>query len=129
VIPAGYTSSGLTLAGGDTPLGTLLQVVTAASGLPILLVVTIPTPFASLLLLYQHASLSACEPQRRVLSCLALSCTSPWKSDLRGHQAIIQPRLYDCLMATQITLKTDSPHGLLSGRLPAEVDPPCGEAL
>ncbi len=26
------------------------------------------------------------------------------KSDLRNHQAIIQPRLYDCLMVTQITL-------------------------
>ncbi len=37
------------------------------------------------------------------------------KSDLRNHQAIIQPRLYDCLMVTQITLKTESPHGLLSG--------------
>ena len=24
------------------------------------------------------------------------------KSDLRNHQAIIQPRLYDCLMVTQI---------------------------
>jgi hypothetical protein len=27
-----------------------------------------------------------------------------FKSDLRNHQAIIQPRLYDCLMVTQITL-------------------------
>jgi hypothetical protein len=27
------------------------------------------------------------------------------KSDLRNHQAIIQPRLYDCLMVTQITLR------------------------
>ncbi len=26
------------------------------------------------------------------------------KSDLRNHQAIVQPRLYDCLMVTQITL-------------------------
>jgi hypothetical protein len=51
------------------------------------------------------------------------------KSDLRNHQAIIQPRLYDCLMVTQITLKTESPHGLLSDRLPAEVDPPCGEVF
>ncbi len=25
------------------------------------------------------------------------------KSDLRSHQAIVQPRLYDCLMVTQIT--------------------------
>ncbi len=27
------------------------------------------------------------------------------KSDLRNHQAIVQPRLYDCLMVTQITLQ------------------------
>ena len=27
-----------------------------------------------------------------------------FKSDLRNHQAIVQPRLYDCLMVTQITL-------------------------
>ncbi len=26
-----------------------------------------------------------------------------FKSDLRNHQAIVQPRLYDCLMVTQIT--------------------------
>jgi hypothetical protein len=26
------------------------------------------------------------------------------KSDLRNHQAIVQPRLYDCLMVTQIAL-------------------------
>jgi hypothetical protein len=26
------------------------------------------------------------------------------KSDLRNHQAIVQPRLYDCLVVTQITL-------------------------
>ena len=26
------------------------------------------------------------------------------ESDLRNHQAIVQPRLYDCLMVTQITL-------------------------
>ncbi len=33
------------------------------------------------------------------------------KSDLRSnHQAIVQPRLYDCLMVTQITLNTE-PHG------------------
>ena len=44
------------------------------------------------------------------------------KSDLRNHQAIVQPRLYDCLMVTQITLKTEGPHGLSSGRR-AEVDP------
>ncbi len=28
------------------------------------------------------------------------------KSDLRNHQAIVQPRLYDSLMVTQITLVT-----------------------
>ena len=28
----------------------------------------------------------------------------------RNHQAIVQPRLYDCLMVTQITLNTE-PHG------------------
>ena len=44
------------------------------------------------------------------------------KSDLRNHQAIVQPRLYDCLMVTQITLKTEGPHGLPSGRR-AEADP------
>ena len=38
------------------------------------------------------------------------------KSDLRNHQAIVQPRLYDSLMVTQITLKTEGPHGLPSGR-------------
>jgi hypothetical protein len=27
------------------------------------------------------------------------------KSDLRNHQAIVQPRLYDSLMVTQITLQ------------------------
>ncbi len=32
------------------------------------------------------------------------------KSDLRNHQAIVQPRLYDSLMVTQITLKTEGPH-------------------
>ncbi len=32
------------------------------------------------------------------------SGSSPQKSDLRNHQAIVQPRLYDCLMVTQITL-------------------------
>ena len=64
--------------------------------------------------------------------------TFRFKSDLRNHQAIVQPRLcdcmmvtrlYDCLMVTQITLKTEGPHGLPSGRLPAEVDPPDGEVL
>ncbi len=28
------------------------------------------------------------------------------KSDLRNHQAIVQPRLYDSLMVTQITLQS-----------------------
>ena len=46
------------------------------------------------------------------------------KSDSRNHQAIVQPRLYDSLMVTRITLKTEGPHGLPSDRLPAEVDPP-----
>ncbi len=47
-----------------------------------------------------------------------------WKSDLRNHQAIVQPRfrLYDCLMVTQITRKTEGPHGLPLGRR-KEVDP------
>ncbi len=36
--------------------------------------------------------------------------TFRFKSDLRNHQAIVQPRLYDCLMVTQITLNTE-PHG------------------
>jgi hypothetical protein len=44
------------------------------------------------------------------------------KSDLRNHQAIVQPRLYDSLLVTQITLKTEGPHGLPSGRQ-TEVDP------
>ncbi len=47
---------------------------------------------------------------------------TPPKSDLRNHQAIVQPRLYDSLMVTQITLKTEGPHGLPSGRQ-TEVDP------
>ncbi len=46
------------------------------------------------------------------------------KSDLRNHQAIVQPRLYDSLMVTQITLKTEGPHGLPSGRqTEADSDP------
>ena len=44
------------------------------------------------------------------------------KSDLRNHQAIVQPRLHDSLMVTQITLKTEGPHGLPSGRQ-TEADP------
>ncbi len=43
---------------------------------------------------------------------------SQLKSDLRNHQAIVQPRLYYCLMVTQITLKTEGPHGLPSDRSP-----------
>ena len=31
--------------------------------------------------------------------------TFRFKSDLRNHQAIVQPRLYDSLMGTQITLR------------------------
>ncbi len=31
------------------------------------------------------------------------------QSDLRNHQAIVTPRLYDCLMVTQITLRLASP--------------------
>jgi hypothetical protein len=41
------------------------------------------------------------------------------KSDLRNHQAIVQPRLYDSLMVTQmtrITLTTEGPHGLQAFR-------------
>ena len=45
------------------------------------------------------------------------------KNDLRNHCAIVQPRLYDSAMVTQIILKTEGPHGLPSDRLPAEVDP------
>ncbi len=45
------------------------------------------------------------------------------KSDLRSHCAIVQPRLYDSAVVTQITLKTEGPHGLPSDRLPAEADP------
>ena len=37
------------------------------------------------------------------------AASRPGKSDLRNHQAIVQPRLYDCLMVTQITLKTEGP--------------------
>ena len=37
------------------------------------------------------------------------------KSDLRNHQAIVQPRLYDSLMVTQITLNTE-PHGFDSSQ-------------
>jgi hypothetical protein len=33
------------------------------------------------------------------------------KSDLRNHQAIVQPRLYDCLMVTQITLQVKTEPG------------------
>jgi hypothetical protein len=43
--------------------------------------------------------------------------SNPWargfrvKSDVRNRQAIVQPRLYDCLMVTQMTLKMEGPHG------------------
>ncbi len=43
--------------------------------------------------------------------------TFRFKSDLRNHQAIVQPRLYDSLMVTQITLKTEGPHGSESSPL------------
>ena len=43
------------------------------------------------------------------------STTRYRKSDLRNHQAIVQPRLYDCLMVTQIILNTE-PHGFDSCR-------------
>ncbi len=45
-------------------------------------------------------------------------------SDLRSHCAVVQPRLYDSAVATHITLKTEGPPGLLSGRRLAKVDPP-----
>ena len=48
--------------------------------------------------------------------------TFRFKNDLRNHQAIVQPRLYDSLMVTQIILKTEGPHGLPSGRQ-TEADP------
>jgi hypothetical protein len=35
------------------------------------------------------------------------------------NPAAVQRRLCDCSMDTQVTLKTERPHGLLSGRLPA----------
>jgi hypothetical protein len=43
-------------------------------------------------------------------------CMSPgsraWdKSDLRNHRTIVRPRSYDGAMVTQITLKTEGPHG------------------
>jgi hypothetical protein len=50
---------------------------------------------------------------------------SRYKSDLRNHQAIVQPRLRGCLMVTQMALKRRVSTGCLhSDRLPAEVDPP-----
>jgi hypothetical protein len=51
----------------------------------------------------------------------------PAKSDLRSHwhQAIVQPRLCDCLVVTQITLKTEGPRGLPSDTgLRLQADPP-----
>jgi hypothetical protein len=53
------------------------------------------------------------------------------KSDLRNHQAIVQPRLYDCLMVTQITLLVlksgivDLRHRRLGGRVTASELWPC----
>ncbi len=41
---------------------------------------------------------AACHPDRQPVSV---------KSDLRNLQAIVQPRLCDCLVVTQITLKTE----------------------
>ena len=38
---------------------------------------------------------------------------TPQKSDLRNHQAIVHPRLCDCVMVTQITLKTEGPHAVV----------------
>jgi hypothetical protein len=38
-----------------------------------------------------------------------------YKGDLRNHQAIIQPRLSDCLMVSQVTLSPE-PHGFDSCR-------------
>ena len=46
------------------------------------------------------------------------------KSDLRNHQAIVQPRLYDCLMVTQITLWTvgrQEEEGILGGQIRGRV--------
>jgi hypothetical protein len=61
--------------------------------------------------------------RRRVIDWPSVALlTFRFKSDLRNHQAIVQPRLYDSLMVTQITLKTEGPHGLPSGRQ-TEVDP------
>ncbi len=56
----------------------------------------------------------------KVCKCWAFRFKSA--SDLRNHRAIAQPRLYDSAVATQITLKTEGPHGLPSGRR-TEVDP------
>ncbi len=46
--------------------------------------------------------------------CVTIKQSYNRESGLRNHQAIVQPRLYDCLMVTQITLKTEGPHGLPS---------------
>jgi hypothetical protein len=45
------------------------------------------------------------------------------KSDLRNHRTIVRPRSYDGAMVTQITLKTEGPHGFPSDDTPAEADP------
>ncbi len=52
------------------------------------------------------------DPHRPRFRCRTPRVSGTGKSDLRDHQAIVQPRLCDCLtrtrMATQITLKTES---------------------
>ena len=45
------------------------------------------------------------------------------KSDLRNHRTIVRPRSYDGAMFTQITPKTEGPHGVPSDDTPAEADP------
>ena len=44
------------------------------------------------------------------------------------QQAIQQPNVPKPDAPSAVS-KTESPHGLLSDRLPAEVDPPCGEVF
>jgi hypothetical protein len=51
------------------------------------------------------------------------------KCDLRNHQAIIQPRLYDCLMVTQITLILRILPGLLTRILEVPDDGTAGSLL
>jgi hypothetical protein len=47
-------------------------------------------------------------PGGYVLIVLARTAGRKSDSDLRNHQAIVQPRLYDSLMVMQITLKTEA---------------------